>query len=309
MGPENGINLNEVPYFKIEDYIKKIHLKDDLLEHMEYTNQDFTEYFNKIKNYSDYAVMTWFISMFNQEMKYSQKIENSHFISPEKIKNENIFFDTLQMSHKRIKDLHKFVTNGTEDYNYRTNEIKVGCKLQDGSERIYWYGANPETIKQFMDDYITLYKKKSLSVLTTNPFLRSALMHLLFVRIHPFKDGNGRTARMIHNMCFTESINNYFGMKLKICPLNLSQSILLNQYTYADRINDIYFDLKHDCNDEINKWFDFILNMVDEQLYHWNIKLPSLEKNFETIDEMKDTDTSDLPQVAEKQLSKRKARK
>ena len=86
MGPENGINLNEVPYFKIEDYVKNIHLKDDLLEHMEDTNQDFTEYFNKLKNYSDYAVMTWFISMFNQEMRYSQKIENSHFISPEKIK-------------------------------------------------------------------------------------------------------------------------------------------------------------------------------------------------------------------------------
>ena len=306
MGPENGINLNEVEYFPIEEYIKRIHLKDALLEHMEETNQDFTEYFNKLKSYSDYAVMTWFIAMFNKEMRFSHKIENTHFIHPERIKNEEVFFDTLQMSHKRIKDLHQFVTNGTESYNYRNTDVKISCKLQNGQEQIYWKGVKPEDIKKFMDDYITIYKKKSLSVLNTNPFIRSALMHLLFVRIHPFSDGNGRTARLIHNMCFTESINNYFGMKLKICPLNLSQSILINQYTYVNRINNIYFDLEHDCNDEINKWFDYMLNMVDEQLYHWNLNLPNLEKNFETIEELKDTDTSSLPELAAKQLKKQK---
>ena len=62
-----------------------------------------------------------------------------------------------------------------------------------------------------MDDFIKFYKTKSLSVIDSNPFLKSALAHLLFVRIHPFSDGNGRTARMIHNMKFTESINNIYG--------------------------------------------------------------------------------------------------
>ena len=304
MGPKNGINLSEVTYFPLEEYVKKIHLKDELLEHMEDTNQEFTEYFNKLKNYSDYSVMTWFIAMFNKEMRYSHRIESNHFIHPERIKNEDVFFDTLQMSHKRIKDLHQFVTDGTESYDYRKNEVKVGCRLQNGEEQIYWRGAKPEDVKRFMDDYISLYKKKSLSVLNTNPFLRSALMHLLFVRIHPFSDGNGRTARMIHNMCFTESINNHFGMKLKICPLNLSQSILMNQYTYVNRIDDTYFDLEHDCNDEINRWFDYILNMVDEQLYHWTLNLPNLENDFKTIDDMKETDSSNLAQLATKQLKR-----
>jgi hypothetical protein len=39
------------------------------------------------------------------------------------------------------------------------------------------------------------------------------------------------------------------------------------------------------------------------------VKVVKSVKPAETIEEMKDTDTSDLPQVAEKQLSKRKARK
>ena len=142
MGPENGINTQDVSYFPIEEYVKKIRLKEDLLNHMEYTNQDFTEYFNKLKNYSSYAVMNWFIDRFNNEMDFSQGIENKHFIHPEKIKNEDVFFDTLQMSNKRIKDIHYFVTNKTEDYNYRTTNIKVGCRLQNGEERVFWKGAD-----------------------------------------------------------------------------------------------------------------------------------------------------------------------
>ena len=79
-------------------------------------------------------------------------------------------------------------------------------------------------------------------------------------------------------------------MNLKICPLNLSQNILLNQPTYAKRINDIYFDLEHDSNYEINKWFDFILNMVDEQLYFSTNRISKLDNAFNNITKMKDTD-------------------
>ena len=67
-------------------------------------------------------------------------------------------------------------------------------------------------------------------------------------------------------------------MRLKLCPLNLSQSILINQFTYVNRINDIYFDLEQDSNHEINRWFDFILNMVDEQLYYSKERIPRFKR-------------------------------
>ena len=28
------------------------------------------------------------------------------------------------------------------------------------------------------------------------------------------------------------------------------------------------FDVEHDCNDEINQFFDFMLNMTDEQIHY-----------------------------------------
>ena len=103
-----------------------------------------------------------------------------------------------------------------------------------------------------MRDFIKVYKQNKIALLYSNPFLVSSLMHLLFVRIHPYTDGNGRTSRVIHNIKFTEAINRLYGMKLKISPLNLSESILLNKITYNKRINQIYFDLDHDTNDAIN---------------------------------------------------------
>ena len=35
----------------------------------------------------------------------------------------------------------------------------------------------------------------------------------------------------------------------------------------------LYFDLNHDGNDEMNRLFDFMLNMCDEQLYYMESKL------------------------------------
>lgn len=239
-------------------------------------------------------MIQYWIDSLAKELNYSQKIENEHILYPNEIYKNGVFFDTLQMSHSRIKKLHQFVTRSDTPTDYRKGEIKVSRLTQSLEEEIFWYGVEPEDLKQFLNDFIKIYKNSSLSFVNSNPFLKSALMHLLFVRIHPFADGNGRTARMIHNIKFTESINKIYGMNLKICPLNLSLSILINKPTYAKRINNIYFDLEHNCNEELNQWFDFILNMIDEQIYYNNNRISSLDKSLKNLETLKQTDKSDI---------------
>ena len=68
----------------------------------------------------------------------------------------------------------------------------------------------------------------------------------MFVRIHPFEDGNGRTARILQNISFTAELNRIYGSKLKISPLNISESIRRNGYYYANRLNRIFFDMDHE---------------------------------------------------------------
>lgn len=300
MGPINGMNPNKVSYFSMEEYVNNIKLEDYLLKHLDETSKDFDKYLRELSSYGDYAMIYYWIDSLAKEMNFTQQIERSHIIFPNEIEKNNVFFDTLQISHARIKKIHQFVTKSEQPTDYRKSEIKVSRVNKNLEEEIFWYGVNPEDLKKFLDDFIKIYKSSSLSFINSNPFLKSALVQLLFVRIHPFTDGNGRTSRMIHNIKFTESINKIYGTKLKICPLNLSQSILLNQLTYVKRIDNIYFDLEHDCNEEINRWFDFILNMVDEQIRYSSNKISELDKSLQTINRMQNTDTSSIPKEIEK---------
>ena len=75
-------------------------------------------------------------------------------------------------------------------------------------------------------------------------------------------------------------INKLYGTRLKLSPLNISESILINKITYVQRIDNIYFDIKHDSNIEINAWFNFILDMIDEQLYKAMNKLEKIDSSF-----------------------------
>lgn len=296
MKPENGINLNKFDYFPLEEYVRRIKVEDYVLEHMEETNKEFDGYLSTLARCDDYTKIYYFLDAISQEIISSHKMEKHHIKNKDILEND-LFFSSLNVSHANIKRVHNVIMKDSTDY--RKGEVRVSS-LVNGEEKIYWYGAKPEDVKPFMDDFIKFYKTKSLSVIDSNPFLKSALAHLLFVRIHPFSDGNGRTARMIYNMKLTERINNVYGMNLKICPLNISQSILLNQPTYVKRINDIYFDLEHDSNDEINRWFDFILNMTDEQLYFNTNRLPRLKKIASLDDNVKKIPSEGMKKEVEK---------
>lgn len=277
-----GMNSDYIKLFELEEYVSRIKLLPRLLEHLESTNRDFDDYMKKLAQYKDVDIINYWVFLMYQELKYNQKIENTKF-NIASLADKSVFFDTLNITHKRIHELHNFVIEKeinegilmpTDEY--RKVPVNVSRFTCDGREDIFWRGVNPEDVNKFMNNFIRVYKSGATSLLFSNPFLASSLMHLLFVRIHPYTDGNGRTARVIHNIKFTEMINKLHGMRLKLSPLNLSQSISINKLTYVKRINDIYFDVENDTNEAINRWFDFILDMVDEQIYHSSNKLDTV---------------------------------
>ena len=277
----NGMNSDYVDYFSLEDYISRIKLLPRVLEHLEETNKEFDKYINELFKYDEEYIINYWIYLLYIELVSNQKIESLKQ-DESRILDNKIFFDTLSINHKRIHTLHNFITDGELEptFSYRDTEVNVSKINSDGSEDIFWRGAKAEDVVKFMNDFIKIYKQGGTSLIFSNPFLVSSLMHLLFLRIHPYSDGNGRTARIIHNIKFTESINKLYGSRLKISPLNISESILINKITYVKRIDNIYFDIKHDSNNEINAWFDFILDMVDEQLYKSMNMLQEIDSSF-----------------------------
>ena len=277
MGPVNRKNLERVKLFSLEEYVKKIKLESNILEHVQDTSEQFDKYMELLLSYPDYVVSTFLVESFRNEFESSNLMEN-HFIHPLDISANNIFFNNLGMSNKRIKELHQFALDDEKLGEYRSGEACVGYMDKLGNKNVYWYGAEAEDIQNFMNQFIEIYKDNSLSLIHSNPFLKSALVSLLFVRIHPFGDGNGRTARLLYELKFTELVNKIKSSRLRVSPLHISAAMLINQLTYVNCLDDIYFDLEHDSNYEINRWFDFCLNMSDEQIYYLSNFLNQREK-------------------------------
>ncbi len=147
---------------------------------------------------------------------------------------EEVVKDERPLTESFIRELHKLLLK--ESYKSPTitpsgipaqKEVKIGEYKTKPNHVLTKTGetfrfATPEETPALMDDLIQWYRKKSKE-LDTNPILLAAEFHYKFIRIHPFDDGNGRTARILMNFILmrfgfppviikTEDKANYFSV-------------------------------------------------------------------------------------------------
>lgn len=105
--------------------------------------------------------------------------------------------DSKTITEENIKNLHRLFYEKIDSENagkYRTKPIIV-----TGADVEF---PRPEVIGQKMQEFIS-----QLSVMrkTMHPVEFAAMVHIIFVNIHPFIDGNGRVARLLLNLTLLES--------------------------------------------------------------------------------------------------------
>ncbi|RAS73164.1 Fic family protein [Priestia endophytica] len=92
----------------------------------------------------------------------------------------------------QIKNLHRLVLKGIDDEYagvYRDQQVFIaGAKHTPPA---------PYLIKEQMEQLIKWYESEAQ---TLHPVERGAMLHAIFVGIHPFIDGNGRTSRLLLNL-------------------------------------------------------------------------------------------------------------
>lgn len=95
-----------------------------------------------------------------------------------------------QITLEDILNIHTLILRTIDDEHagvYRTVAVRIA-----GSHVIL---PNPMKVTSLMDDFINWLHNAS-----GNPVIISTDSHLKFVGIHPFVDGNGRTARLLMNL-------------------------------------------------------------------------------------------------------------
>lgn len=104
---------------------------------------------------------------------------------------EELINDNRELTEIDIKNIHAIVLKGIDDEDagrYRTENVIIS-----GASHI-----PPESIRvpELMEKLIYRYDEWKEKY---HPIVVAALLHAEFVKIHPFIDGNGRTARLLMN--------------------------------------------------------------------------------------------------------------
>ena len=179
------------------------------------------------------------------------------------VTNHNKAFDYVkksilnneELTENKIKDIHEILTeNIFQGGIYRSTDVTITGATH-----------TPPTPNDMYNQLKFFYEDLKENSLKMNPIELAAWTHAEFVRIHPFPDGNGRTARLIMN---------YQLMQKGFLPINIKVEDRIEYYNaldiYATQKNlkpfiNLIYDLEEKRLDEINL-------IIEQQLKANNIE-------------------------------------
>jgi len=117
------------------------------------------------------------------------------------------FIDNNKLTFANVQKAHSILSKNLLPKSQQGLIRKNPMFVINSEDKIEYVAASPEIIKSELEKLfhdIVLLQQSDL-----NPFeifYYASLLHLVFVKIHPFQDGNGRTARLIEKWFLIEKI-------------------------------------------------------------------------------------------------------
>lgn len=152
------------------------------------------------------------------------------------------------LSQWQIKNLHRLVLKGIDEKYagvYRNQQVLIA-----GATHI---PPAPYLIQEEMDRLMHWYETEAINL---HPVARGAMLHAIFVGIHPFIDGNGRTSRLLLNLEL---------MKEGYPPVIIRVENRLAYYVALDKSiaqND-FTDFIQLVSEEVERSLDLYLSVLD----------------------------------------------
>ncbi len=156
------------------------------------------------------------------------------------------------LSHEILYEWHRMLMNGRRDLDkigaYRTHahamQVISGA---DYKAKVHFEAPPSELIHSEMTKFVEWYhNNQNMPALT-----RAAIMHLYFVCIHPFEDGNGRIGRALAEKSLAQSLK-------RPSLIAISQTILDKRKAYYQALEDNNKDL------EITDWIVYFAKTILE---------------------------------------------
>ena len=195
-------------------------------------------------------------------------IVNNYFLMKEvkKLKAEKLTVDMILKFHEiATQSLNE---NGVIPGQTRTdNEIFIGDN--DGNN-IYQPPIYEEVVSR-LEQLCDFANESHTEINFINPIIKAIILHFMIGYIHPFSDGNGRTARALFYWFMLKNGYDYFeyisiSKLLKEAPVKYSKSYLYTEYDDNDLNYFIYYQV------------DIILRAIEELRIFLEKKIQEFEE-------------------------------
>lgn len=130
---------------------------------------------------------------------YTQKIDDLY--------NAYLFAQKNKLNSKTIAEAHKLLASHIVAKNWQGVFRKSNMYVSTPEGRIEYVAASPDEVKTEMSKFVAdldILMQREMSI--EEVFFFASMIHLVFVKIHPWNDGNGRSGRLIEKWFLAEKL-------------------------------------------------------------------------------------------------------
>lgn len=152
---------------------------------------------------------------------------------------EELIINKANLTEKEIKIIHSLVTKGIE--NVKSGQYRDIPVFIQGAKHI---PPQPFLVSPQMESLLKWYSEEK----DMHPIEKASILHGEFVKIHPFIDGNGRTARLLLNFEL---------MKNEYPPIIIEKE---DRYKYYESLE------KGSISGKWKEFIEFVRNKCEERI-------------------------------------------
>ena len=162
---------------------------------------------------------------------------------------------TNEITLADIKNIHHLILKGIDNKNAGAYRIQnVGVVKSDGELHNF---VEPLKIEEKMHEFIEWLHSQTIE----EPILLATLVHLKFVSIHPFIDGNGRCARLLMNLVLLQ--NAYPQAIIKVSNrVEYIQAVEKYQQSSDNDYTDFYKVVLQSVNDSLDLYSKIVTDDI-----------------------------------------------
>lgn len=147
----------------------------------------------------------------NEQLKRKeQEAENSRKVYQFIIELQNLYGENFNYSEAIIKQIHKYFTENMDYISNTPGDYRGDFDVTFGSPRKKSLCRNRFDVKSAMKSFVKWLNQKEDGIFSRNVIVKAIMSHYYLTEIHPFGDGNGRTARGLEALVlYINGINVY----------------------------------------------------------------------------------------------------